>query len=560
MSRRLYFMALVVMLIGYQLMPGRASSHREAPLISGDPLADNTDVYAFVSPDAPDTVTLIASFVPFEDPAGGPNFYRFGDNVLYELKIDNNGDGAEDITYQFRFTSQTVNPNTFLYATGPIKSLDDPNRNLFQTYTVTRVEGARTAFTAGPMRTMYDNVGPASTPNYGGNGSGIYEFTQADGTRGRVFAGQTDDAFFLDLRIFDFLYGGNLSEVGTDSLAGFNVHSIAIQVPRSSLRRRRAQSSASGRPRAVLRRRPVRPAQKPRTGSMVQVSRLGMPLVNEVVIPLGQKDRWNGSNPTQDAQFLSYVTDPEVPKLLQAVYGLTAPSTPRNDLVQVFLTGVPNLNQPPGVRPGEMIRLNTDIAPTATPSRLGVLASDIPGFPNGRRLTDDVIDITLQAAAGILTGARVSTLGDSVDRNDVPFRSDVPVSRPAALGRQSVEAEPESAVRQLDRVMRWILQPRRGAKHLVPVAIIAAVAAVVVYANVREARRSRQPYTAAPPIGTPGAPPTSREGLDRRVADMDARLAAHPEDAGAALLLADALLRQTRVTGNQGSPSAPNRC
>ncbi len=236
MSKKLYFLALVVMLVGYQMLPGRASSHREAPLISGDPLADNTDVYAFMSPDAPDLVTLIASFVPFEDPAGGPNFYKFGDNVLYEIKIDNNGDGAEDITYQFRFTSQTVNPNTFLYATGPIKSLDDPNRNLYQTYTVTRVENGRTVLTAGPMRTMYDNIGPASTPNYGGNGSGIYEFRQADNTTGRVFAGQTDDAFFLDLRVFDFLYGGNLSEVGTDSLAGFNVHSIAIQVPKASLR------------------------------------------------------------------------------------------------------------------------------------------------------------------------------------------------------------------------------------------------------------------------------------------------------------------------------------
>jgi hypothetical protein len=425
LSRRLYFIVLVAMLIGYQLTPGRASSHREAPLISGDPLADNTDVYAFVSPDAPDTVTLIASFVPFEDPAGGPNFYRFGDSVLYELKIDNNGDGAEDISYQFRFTSQTVNPNTFLYATGPIKSLDDPNRNLFQTYTVSRVEGARTAFTAGPMRTMYDNVGPASTPNYGGNGSGIYEFRQADGTTGRVFAGQTDDAFFLDLRVFDFLYGGNLSEVGTDSLAGFNAHSIAIQVPKSSLRSSSpiiGVWSTTSRPATTTR----AAGSETTSGSMVQVSRLGMPLVNEVVIPLGQKDRWNGSNPTQDAQFLSFVTDPEVPKLLQAVYGITAPSTPRNDLVQVFLTGVPNLNQPSGVRPGEMLRLNTDIAPTARPSRLGVLANDISGFPNGRRLTDDVIDITLQVAAGVLTGARVSTLGDAVDQNDVPFRSTFP--------------------------------------------------------------------------------------------------------------------------------------
>ena len=433
MRRPLYFVTLIVLLVGYAIMPGRASSHREAPLISGDPQADNTDVYAFMSPDAPDMVTLIASFLPFEDPAGGPNFYKFGDNVVYEIKIDNNGDGVEDISYQFRFTSQTVNPNTFLYATGPIKSLDDPNRNLYQTYTVTRVEGGRAVSTAGPMRTMYDNVGPASTPNYGGNGSGIVEFKQADGSTGRVFAGQTDDAFFLDLRVFDFLYGGNLSEAGTDSLAGFNVHSIALQVPKSSLK---AASpiigvwSTTSRPATTTR----AAGTETSTGTFVQISRLGMPLVNEVVIPLGQKDKWNGSNPTGDAQFLSFVTDPEVPKLLQAVYGIQAPSTPRNDLVQVFLTGVPGLNQPSGVKPGEMIRLNTDIGPTASPARLGVLAGDLAGFPNGRRLTDDVLDITLQAAVGVLGGVK-TTLGDGVDRNDVAFRTTFPyIAQPHSGG------------------------------------------------------------------------------------------------------------------------------
>ena len=425
MKRPLYFLTLVVLLIGYAMMPGRASSHREAPLIGNDPQADNTDVYAFVSPDLPDTVTLIASYIPFEDPAGGPNFYRFGDNVLYEFKIDNNGDGVEDITYQLRYTSVINNPNTFLYNTGPIKSgLDDPNRNMTQTYTLSRIEGGRTTFTVGPMRTMYDNVGPASTPGYGGNGSGIYEFRQADGTTGRVFSGQTDDPFFLDLRIFDLLYGANLSEAGVDSLAGFNVHSIAIQVPKSSLR---AASPIIG-----IWATASRPATTTRTagaetstGNFVQVSRLGMPLVNEVVIPVGQKDKWNGSVPSGDAQFLTYVTDPEVPKLLQLIYGIQAPATPRNDLVQVFLTGVPGLNQPAGVRPAELLRLNMDIGPTARPARLGVLAGDIQGFPNGRRLTDDVLDITLQAAVGILGGVRTS-LGDGVDRNDAAFRDSFP--------------------------------------------------------------------------------------------------------------------------------------
>jgi uncharacterized protein DUF4331 len=422
--RSIRLLTLVVLFVGFAMMPGRASSHREAPLISADPQADATDVYAFLSPDAPDMVTLIASYIPFEDPAGGPNFFRFGDSVLYEIKIDNNGDAVEDITYQLRFTSQVVNPNTFLYGTGQIKALDDPNRNMYQTYTISRVQNGTTVFTAGPMRTIYDNIG-VTTPNYGGNGSGIYEFRQGDGSTGRVFAGQTDDAFFLDLRVFDLLYGGNLSEVGTDTLAGFNVHSIAIQVPKNSLKGAGpiiGVWATASRPTTTTR----QAGSETSSGAFVQVSRLGMPLVNEVVVPVGQKDKWNGSRPADDAQFLSYVTEPEVPKLLQAIYGISAPATPRNDLVSVFLTGVRDLNQPSGVRPSEMLRLNTDIAPVASPARLGVLAADIAGFPNGRRLTDDVVDITLQAAAGILTGARVGSLGDGVDRNDVPFRSGFP--------------------------------------------------------------------------------------------------------------------------------------
>jgi len=425
MRRSVLFAILTVVLAASQLIPGRASSHREAPLISSDPQADTTDVYAFVSPDAPDSVTLISSWIPFEDPAGGPNFYRFGDNVLYEFKVDNNGDAVEDITYQFRFTSQTRNPNTFLYNTGPITTgMADPNRNLYQTYTVTRLEGSRVAFTTAPMLTMYDNVGRASTPDYGGRGSGIYAFPQSDGTAANVFAGQTDDPFFLDLRVFDLLYGANFSEAGTDTLAGFNVHSIALRVPKSSLR--------AGSPIIGVWATASRPATTTRTagsesssGSFVQVSRLGMPLVNEVVVPVGQKDKWNGSKPADDGQFLSYVTDPEVPKLLEAIYGLRAPATPRNDLVQVFLTGVPNLNQPAGVKASEMLRLNMDVAPTSSPNRLGVLANDLAGFPNGRRLTDDVIDITLRAAAGALVGVN-NTLGDGVDRNDVPFRTSFP--------------------------------------------------------------------------------------------------------------------------------------
>jgi hypothetical protein len=423
--KSLLFVTLVSLMVGYAMLPGRASSHREAPLISNDPQADNTDVYAFVSPDAPDTVTLIASYIPFEDPQGGPNFYRFGDSVLYSFNIDNNGDSVADIQYQLRFTTQVRNGGTFLYNTGPIKALDDPNRNVYQTYSLTRIDAGRTTLTSGPMFTMPDNVGNASTPGYGGNGSGIYEFKQPDGTTGRVFAGQTDDPFFLDLRVFDLLYGANLSEAGVDSLAGFNVHTIAIQVPKSSLRSATSPIvgvwATASRPATTTR----QPGSETSSGGFVKVSRLGMPLVNEVVLPISQKDKWNGSSPSDDGQFLTYVTSPEVPTLLNLIYNVPAPATPRNDLVQVFLTGVPGLNQPASVKPSEMLRLNTDILPTASPNRLGVLAGDTQGFPNGRRLTDDVLDITVQAAAGALVGGKFA-FSDGVDRNDVPFRTSFP--------------------------------------------------------------------------------------------------------------------------------------
>jgi hypothetical protein len=415
----------IVVFLGASQLPGRASSHREAPLISSDPQADNTDVYAFVSPDAPDTVTLIASYIPFEDPQGGPNFYRFGDNVLYTFNIDNNGDSVADIQYQLRFTTQVRNGGTFLYNTGPIKALDDPNRNIYQTYSLTRLDAGRTTLTSGPMLTMPDNVGNASTPNYGGNGSGIYEFKQPDGTTARVFAGQTDDPFFLDLRVFDLLYGANLSETGVDSLAGFNVHSIALQVPKRSLRSASSPIigvwATASRPTTTTR----QAGSETSSGTFVQVSRLGMPLVNEVVLPISQKDKWNGSSPSDDAQFLSYVTSPEVPTLLNLIYGVPVPATPRNDLVQVFLTGVPGLNQPSAVKASEMLRLNTDVLPSPTAARLGVLAGDTQGFPNGRRLTDDVLDITVQAAAGALVGGKFA-FSDGVDQNDVPFRTTFP--------------------------------------------------------------------------------------------------------------------------------------
>ena len=388
-----------------------ASSHREAPLISGTPKLDNTDVYAFISPDKKDTATIVANFNPFEDPAGGPNFYSFDPKARYYINIDTNGDAEADIIYSWRFKTTVRNPATFLYNTGPVTRLGDADLNVVQNYDLVewkRDGGAR--YLAKGLYTAPANVGTASMPNYASLR------TQATYARNGVttFAGQADDPFALDLRVFNLLYGGDLSEVGNDTLKGYNVQSIAIQVPISKL---------GGKKNVIG----VWSSTKKATskGWLSQVSRLGMPLVNEVVIPLKDKDRFNASKPSGDAQFLKYVVKPELPKLLNAVYGLAVPKEPRNDLVQVFLTGVPGINQPKNVKPSEMLRLNLTPFTGQTVSRLGVIGGDLNGFPNGRRLADDVVDASLQVVAGELVG-KPNDLGDGVDANDVPFLKSFP--------------------------------------------------------------------------------------------------------------------------------------
>ncbi len=394
-----------------------ASSHREAPLISGQPQYDNTDVYAFVSPDNPDATTLVANWLPFEDPAGGPNFYKFATDARYDINIDNDGDSQTDLTYRWTFKDHYKSKNTFLYNTGPVRSLDDPNLNFTQTYDLTlirRVHGGAVSAQrlASDVPVAPSNVGKASMPDYPALRT---QAVRSLGSGGHVFAGQADDPFFLDLRVFDLLYGGNLSEVGHDTLRGYNVQTVALQVPSKQLA-------------------PTQPTigiwsdtqRQTAGGGFTQVSRLGMPLVNEVVIPLKDKDKFNASIPWHDAQFGQYVTDPELPKLIQGVYKIPAPAAPRKDLVQVFLTGVPGLNQPPNARPAEMIRLNTSIPPSKAPQRLGVLAGDKAGYPNGRRLTDDVIDISLQVVEGKLLGAKIPALGDAVNANDKAFGATFP--------------------------------------------------------------------------------------------------------------------------------------
>ncbi|GIH74876.1 DUF4331 domain-containing protein [Planobispora longispora] len=410
---------------------GTASSHREAPMTSGDPRNDNTDVYAFVSPDKPDTVTLMANFIPFEEPNGGPNFYQFDTNSRYNIKIDSDGDAKPDITYQWRFQNQDKRGNTtFLYNNGPVTSLNDENLLFKQRYTLTKITsgGSETLVSNGTVAPS--NVGRASMPNYGTLRSAAIVGLKGGG---KTFAGQSDESFFLDLRVFDLLYGGDLSEVGQDTLKGYNVHTLGLQLPKDEL----ALKGDS-------KRNPVigvwSTVDKRGPNGFVQVSRLASPLVNELVMPAGLKDTFNSISPDKDAGIpavVNRVTDPELARLLQSIYGIKAPATPRNDLVQIFLTGITEDNGPikadlnsqtlnkdaVKLRPSEMLRLNMSIPPSKDPNRLGVIGGDPQGYPNGRRFIDDTVDISLQVVAGAAqSGKLVDALaaGDKVDANDKP--------------------------------------------------------------------------------------------------------------------------------------------
>ncbi|MFQ5741872.1 MAG: DUF4331 domain-containing protein [Acidobacteriota bacterium] len=437
---------LLLVLSPMLLRKAEASSHREAPAITLDPTADNTDLYVFVSYEEgrESFVTILANFIPLEPPYGGPNFHKFDPNVFYEIMIDNDGDALEEITYQFRFKTETLNDQTFLTATGPITSLDDATYNVRQTYSVTRINGLRRS--SEPREVLGTdllvpppNVGPATTPDYEALADAAIH-TLSDGSR--VFAGPRDEGFYVDLGdVFDLL---QVSANGVDLTAGQNVHTIAIEIPISRLTGSGSVPTDPADPSAVIgvwssasrpnfSRLPSEggpPREVPVFGFRVltQVSRLGNPLVNEVVIPLGEKDRFNASTPSRDAQFLDFVLDPELAQLLNLLFGIEVPPPPRDDLVQVFLTGIPGLNQPPDVVPAEMMRLNVAILPTpaADQDRLGVVGGDLAGYPNGRRPIDDTVDISIQAVAGVLVDGTGAGLGDGVDLNDVPFLSRFP--------------------------------------------------------------------------------------------------------------------------------------
>jgi hypothetical protein len=401
------------------------SSHREAPEISKDPVADSTDLYAFVSPDKPDSVTLIANYIPLQLPSGGPNFYEFGDDVCYEIHIDNNGDGWPEISYQFRFTTTVRDPDTFLYNVGPINSLNSPNWNRVQSYDVAVVSRGSARTLGSGLLCPPCNIGPLSTPDYAALAS---EAVHSLGGGIKVFAGQRAEEFYVDLgsifdlgnlRPFQNLHApkGLLSAMpGVNATNNLNVHSIAIQVPISAL-------TVSGHPTigvwTTASRQKVRlwdadNGENVNTGPFRQVSRLGNPLFNEVIVPLGKKDLWNSLPPSDDKQFAGYVTQPGLAALLPGLYpgvfpnlaALVASGKPRADLEAILLTGIPT-----GIIPGftnftgpilaDMLRLNTTVQPTAKPNILGLIGGDAAGFPNGRRVIDDVVTIELRAIAGV---------------------------------------------------------------------------------------------------------------------------------------------------------------
>jgi len=417
--------------------PALASSHSEAPGTSKDRLADDTDLYAWVAADAPDAVTIVGNWVPLIEPNSGPNFAGFDDNAHYYINLDNVGDSKKHLRFELTFSTTRQNPNTFLYNTGVVTSLTDPDLNVRQTWTLTRVDvDAHTETVIGTGQVAPYFVGPVSMPDYPALAQSAIQ-TLGDGTK--VFVGPRDDPFFVDLAaVFDLLsirkLPGNRGK-GVDGVAGYNVMSVVLQIPKRLLTKDGMAPDPSRANNVIgiwdtaerLRNQTINgDGTISVSGPEQQVSRLGMPLVNEIVIPLAKKDLFNASEPANDvANFGAFVVDPEPARLLTALFGIHVPPAPRNDLVTVFATGVPGLNQPANVSPGEMLRLNMSIPPAKKPNRLGVLAGDVAGFPNGRRLADDVVDIELRVVAGVLVPgfdvAPNNQLGDGVDANDKPF-------------------------------------------------------------------------------------------------------------------------------------------
>jgi hypothetical protein len=445
------------------------SSHREAPRILKDPTADNTDVYAFTAPDAPGSLTVVANWIPLADPAGGPNFFPLDENARYYVKVDNTGDGYEDVAYRWDFKTRFQKPDSFLYATPQVTSVKDPDLNLVQTYDLYKETYDKHRRLVGTKRIAHnapvvpDNVGPKTIPNFAQVEAGGVTHLKGGG---KTIVTPADDAFFVDLgTIFD---GINIDKPGRpniglgnqgggkDDVAGYNTKSFVLQVPEREVtrdhkqvadmkssdavvgvwatteRQRESVVGASASRKRKHHKHHKRSHRADASGRWVQVSRLGNPLINEVIIPIGKKDKFNATSPADDAKnFGTFALNPEPARILNALFNLGIKETNRTDIVQALLTGVPGLTQI-GKNPAaaDTLKLNLGVPPAANPNRFGVLAGDTAGFPNGRRLTDDVVDIELRVIAGALLkadqGGKQIPLGDGVDRNDKPLRAQFP--------------------------------------------------------------------------------------------------------------------------------------
>lgn len=392
-----------------------ASSHREAPAIAEDQFADNTDVYTFISPKDATKLVIVANYVPLLIPSSGPNFYKFSDEARYEMHIDNDGDAREDITYRWTFSNQTKNGNTFLYNVGPVDSLASPNLNVTQTYKlekITHKTGQKRKVLEGQVAPWH--VGKRSFPNY--EKVALEAVTSAGGTT--AFAGPRDEPFFVDLHVFDLLGVG-----GAPTTDGVNVMSLVLEVPIDEIAKNGKRPTTTTAKESVVgihattSRPQVRILRKHRRaddfGKFIQVSRLGWPLVNEVIIPLKDKDKYNRSEPRHDvANFGAYILDPEVPKLLNLVLGVGCPATPaggRTDIV--------GLLAPNGTTPADLLRINIAQGQTNAQSH----------FPNGRALADDVTDTLLTVACALpVSGGGLAPIGDGVNANDKPFTDTFP--------------------------------------------------------------------------------------------------------------------------------------
>lgn len=428
-------LAVIAMVIGLSPTSSSAASHREAPLISLDPTADITDFFMFRSYEAGkgDKIALIMDVIPGEEPSAGPNYYQFDPNVLYTFYVDNNADGkANDVRFEVKFKNEFrgVNKDLGLFlsfvALPPITALDGAGSEglgMRQSYTVTMVRGDNRTVLGSGLFAVPSNVGPRTMPDYDALAAqGIYDLKSGV----RSFAGQRDDPFFIDLgAVFDTL---NLRAPGVDMLSGFNVHTIALEVPASLLTKDKKGPDATAFPTLGAYASTSRRSEKvlkddgrvDYDGSWVQVQRLANPLINEAIIGTADKDRWNALDPSKESKFLDYYTNPRLDTALQAVFGL--PASPLFDLRDALLTYTPGNYD----RLSELLRLNISVAPVALASQnpLTALAGDNAGWPNGRRPIDDVTDVAVKVIGGTNYVALPSI--DSVDANDKPLPNTFP--------------------------------------------------------------------------------------------------------------------------------------